>query len=528
MKRWTALTIAFTIIFILAGCAKQDWVAKVGNTIIYEDAVTERMIRGISREDAVKDLIEEAIMYNDALEKGYVELVQDELNNASNQLLVRNLYKIAVLDRIKIHPYTIKNRWNKMQKEVRARKISVSDMDNAKQIYRRLVIGDNFVELAREKSEDRSTASTGGDLGWVDYRAEIEPDLLEPILSLGKGKFSSPFESRGNWFIVMAEDIRFKEGTLTREEMDRIEQELKREEERRIAMEFLEHMKGLADIKFDDMVVKDISQSIDRSGLPDISALDPKSIVLKSGAKNINIEEFIKIVETRRRPPFDNPETIKTFLANYLVYEILLPIEAKRHRIHTAPEIKKDIEKRRMSVVLRKYNQNEIEKIVPEPTDSEIESYYKDNIVKYRDIARAKVKIIECKTEEEAKEARERLMKGEEFAQVAKEVSIHQSSARGGSLGWIRKEQHKELDQKVFTTTLNKITTPFHISLGWCILIVEDRKKERTKPLDEVRRQVISELKTQARQKIKDQLIEQLKEKFTVDIKEHKVEIPVT
>ncbi|MCK4256892.1 peptidylprolyl isomerase, partial [candidate division WOR-3 bacterium] len=142
--------------------------------------------------------------------------------------------------------------------------------------------------------------------------------------------------------------------------------------------------------------------------------------------------------------------------------------------------------------------------------------------------ARAKVKIIECKTEEEAKKARERLMKGEEFAHVAKEVSIHQSSARGGSLGWIRKEQHKELDQKVFTTTLNKITTPFHISLGWCILIVEDRKKERTKPLDEVRRQVISELKTQARQKIKDQLIEQLKEKFTVDIKEHKAEIPVT
>lgn len=524
MKRW----IAFALMFLLAGCVKQTWVAKVGNTIIYEEDVSERIARGMPRESALDELIGEALMYNDALEKGYLQAGEDEIERAVNGLTVRRLYENVVLKKIQVNSFMIKNYWNKLNKEVRARKISVRDREKAKKIYRRLIIGENFEELAREKSEDRATASKGGDLGWLDYKSQIEPELVERIFSLRKGKFSRPFQSDQNWFIVMVEDIRFKEDELTKEDVNRIRQELSRQRESRLASDYPEHLKRLARINFNEELVKNITESLAASGLPDTTSIDPSKVVMTSIIQDITLRDFVRISEPRRRPPFNDPENIKIFLSNYLIYEVLLPLEARRFKIHKYPDIEKEIETRRRGIVLRIYQMEEIEKYIREPNDSQIETYYNENIEKFRDPARAKVKIIETETENEAKEARQRLMNGEDFSGLAREVSIHASNTRGGNLGWVRKGQYRELDQKIFTAKLNEVTSPFRISTGWCIVLVDDRKEERIKPLNEVTRQVISEIKSQVREEMKGEILEQLKKKYIIEINRSITTTPIT
>jgi len=290
-------------------------------------------------------------------------------------------------------------------------------------------------------------------------------------------------------------------------------------EERKLSIAFLEHLRKLANIKFNEDVVNTLAKSTAKSGLPDISSCGPGSIVLISKAGNITADEFVKIAEQRRRPPFNDPENIKNFLTNYIIYEVLLSMEAKRHKIHKNPDVARTLERTKMSIIVRKYRQNETDARVTEPEDAEIRSYYKDNIKIFQEKARARVKIIECKTEKEAKIASERIKKGEDFAKVAKEVSTHSSKARGGNLGWITKGQHKELDQKVFSVHLNKITSPFRVSSGWCLIQVEDRKEARTKPLDEVRGWIIKEIQERQKKEITKNLIEELRAKIPVEVK---------
>ncbi|PIP12781.1 MAG: hypothetical protein COT45_02580 [bacterium (Candidatus Stahlbacteria) CG08_land_8_20_14_0_20_40_26] len=516
MKRWLALV----VVFILVGCVQEEWVAKVGNTILREEDVADRQARGMSREDALNELVEEALMYEDALDKGYLELVKTEIERNEKATTVRELYKKVVTDKIRIHPYMIKRYWNKSNKEVNAGIISIKDKEKAKQIYRRLSKGEDFGEIARKESEDKRTAKKDGDLGWVPYTARIEPNVKEVIFSLGKGKISSLFKSGENWVIIKVKDIKYKEGAkLNKDEQERIKSTLSRMEERELSIAFLEHLKKLANIKFNEDVVNTLAKSTAKSGLPDISSCGPGSIVLISKAGNITADEFVKIAEQRRRPPFDDPENIKNFLTNYIIYEVLLPMEAIRHKIHKNPEVARTLEQTKMSIIVRKYRQNETDARVTEPEDDEIKSYYKDNIKIFQEKARARVKIIECKTEKEAKIASERIKKGEDFAKVAKEVSTHSSKARGGNLGWITKGQHKELDQKVFSVHLNKITSPFHVSSGWCIIQVEDRKEARTKPLDEVRGWIIKEIQERQKKEITKNLMEELRAKIRVEVK---------
>ncbi|OYD15826.1 hypothetical protein CH333_04845 [candidate division WOR-3 bacterium JGI_Cruoil_03_44_89] len=517
MKRWLALA----IVFILVGCAREDWVAKVGNTIIRKEDVANRVARGMSREDALNELVGEALMYEDALDKGYLELVGDEIEKGEKGVTVRELYKKVVINRIRVHPYMIKRYWNKSNKEVKAKMISVKEKEKAEEIYRRLLKREDFGEIAGKESEDKKTSKMNGDIGWVQYTARIEPNLKEVIFSLGKGKISSPFISGGNWVIIKVEDIKYKEGAkLDKKTKEKIEGILKKEVERSLSIAFPEHLRKLANIKFNEDVVNTLAKSTGRSGLPDISSCGAGSIVLTSRAGNITADEFIKIAEQRRRPPLNDPENIKNFLANYLVYEVLLPIEARRHGIDKNPEVARNMERMKMDAVVKQYHRNEIDTRIVEPEDAETEAYYKNNIEKFKQKARAKVKVIECKTEKEAKRARERIKGGEDFAKVAKEVSIHPSKTRGGNLGWISKGQYKELGRKVFSARLNKLTAPLRISSGWCIILVEDRKEALTKPLGEVRKWIIKELMDEQRKEITKNLMEELKGKIPVELKE--------
>jgi len=258
MKRWLALV----VVFILVGCVQEEWVAKVGNTILREEDVADRQARGMSREDALNELVEEALMYEDALDKGYLELVKTEIERNEKATTVRELYKKVVTDKIRIHPYMIKRYWNKSNKEVNAGIISIKDKEKAKQIYRRLSKGEDFGEIARKESEDKRTAKKDGDLGWVPYTARIEPNVKEVIFSLGKGKISSLFKSGENWVIIKVKDIKYKEGAkLNKDEQERIKSTLSRMEERELSIAFLEHLKKLANIKFNEDVVNTLAKS---------------------------------------------------------------------------------------------------------------------------------------------------------------------------------------------------------------------------------------------------------------------------
>ncbi len=97
-----------------------------------------------------------------------------------------------------------------MVKEVKAQHIllklnEIRDNERAKteidRIQERLSAGDDFAELARAESDDMSTATQGGDLGWVVPR-RYSPDFARQLQQLGLDETSQPFKTDDGWHIV--------------------------------------------------------------------------------------------------------------------------------------------------------------------------------------------------------------------------------------------------------------------------------------------------------------------------------------
>jgi PPIC-type PPIASE domain/SurA N-terminal domain len=86
-----------------------------------------------------------------------------------------------------------------------------------------------------------------------------------------------------------------------------------------------------------------------------------------------------------------------------------------------------------------------------------------------------------------ARDVRERIVKGEDFAAVASEVSEDPTSAaKGGDLGEMtRGAVVKEFGDAAFTIPIGEISEPVETRFGFHILRVDERKPERLRPLEE-------------------------------------------
>ena len=108
-------------------------------------------------------------------------------------------------------------------------------------------------------------------------------------------------------------------------------------------------------------------------------------------------------------------------------------------------------------------------------------------------------------TEAEAKEVKERLMKGEDFATVAKEKS-KDPSAEGGDLGFFgHGKMLKPFEDAAFALKDGEISDPVQTQFGWHIIKVEERRTRPLPTFDQVKDTIISQLSAQkANQRLKE------------------------
>ncbi len=159
--------------------------------------------------------------------------------------------------------------------------------------------------------------------------------------------------------------------------------------------------------------------------------------------------------------------------------------------------------------------------------ESEVVNYYKLHPKEFIEPPEYKLRAIYLSAEErddeeiEAKkrEIAKKLTGGEEFSALVEVYSEGPGKERGGDLGSFRKgELEKILEEAVENLQVGDITPWLQVRNGWMLLKLDERKEERSRPFEEVRKEIEQKIFTQKSQKKLEEYFEELRRKSYIRI----------
>jgi peptidyl-prolyl cis-trans isomerase C len=169
------------------------------------------------RKKIIEQLLLQLIISQEAIKKGMDKQpeVLDQLD-LTRQSILANTF---VQDYLKSNPVSddmLKAEYEKVKvqmggSEYKARHILVESEAEAKSIITQLQKNPKtFDSLAKAKSKDAGSKSSGGDLGWFDPHAMV-PEFGAAVAKLTKGKLTEePVKSQFGYHVIMLDDSRSK------------------------------------------------------------------------------------------------------------------------------------------------------------------------------------------------------------------------------------------------------------------------------------------------------------------------------
>lgn len=164
-------------------------------------------------------------------------------------------------------------------------------------------------------------------------------------------------------------------------------------------------------------------------------------------------------------------------------------------------------ERRKIKYALLDVDQVRNSIVVP---DTEIEAFYKQNLQQYQTPAQVRASHILLKLEGKdekqvqalAEEIAAKAKAGADFAALARQYSEDESnSMNGGDLDYFgRGRMVAEFEQAAFAMKAGEISSPVKTAFGFHIIKVVDNKPDTTRPLAEVREEIVEQLKWQKAQ----------------------------
>ncbi|AUL46642.1 peptidylprolyl isomerase [Bordetella trematum] len=168
------------------------------------------------REQVKQEMINRQVFVQAAEKQGIAKQpdIQTEIDLARQGILVRALMA-DYLQKNPVSEATIEAEYNKIKKEqagkleYQVRHILVKDEKTAKDLEAQIKSGKlKFEDAAKKYSEDKGSATRGGELGWAPPSNYVAP-FAEAVSKLKKGQLADkPVQTQFGWHIIQVEDTR--------------------------------------------------------------------------------------------------------------------------------------------------------------------------------------------------------------------------------------------------------------------------------------------------------------------------------
>lgn len=218
---------------------KDEYIEQYGEDILKRETEDGILQEDILKKEVLEKLVKEELILEEA-KKSEVKLTEEEvekklegyiedlggMENYSKLLEKRNVseeevkkdiksqalmdkYKEETLEKIKVSDNEARE-FFELNKEdlirVRAKHILTLTEEEAEEILKQINYGENFEELAIEKSKDILSAAKGGDLGYFTKTDFLIKELVDAAFQLEIGEISDVVQTEIGYHIIKLED----------------------------------------------------------------------------------------------------------------------------------------------------------------------------------------------------------------------------------------------------------------------------------------------------------------------------------
>lgn len=110
----------------------------------------------------------------------------------------------------------------------------------------------DFAAVAREKSEERETASRGGEVGWL-AETQIQPEIRSKVTSQSKGSVTDPLRLSDGWYVVKVLEVKEAHTATLDEVKDQLIKLLRTERARANREAYLSKLQQQSPIALDEL-----------------------------------------------------------------------------------------------------------------------------------------------------------------------------------------------------------------------------------------------------------------------------------
>lgn len=150
-------------------------------------------------------------------------------------------------------------------------------------------------------------------------------------------------------------------------------------------------------------------------------------------------------------------------------------------------------------------------------TDERVQAAYDERIANAAPVQEVRASHILVKDEALAKELRQKIEDGADFAELAKEYGTDGTKENGGDLGWFTKEvMVPAFSEAAFALEEGQVSQPVQTQFGWHLIKLTGKRDKPKPTLEEVRGEIEGELSSTIAQEV----VAELREKADVSVDE--------
>ncbi len=242
----------------------------------------------------------------------------------------------------------------------------------------------------------------------------------------------------------------------------------------------------------------------------------PKKVIAKIGGAELTLDMLKNMIPAEHVNPLTR-EQMRNYVDRWVAHELIYQ-DAVRKGLNRSPKLHEVLKNAEKDFLVDASLDSLMNKRVDIDEESALQYYErnKDNFIVMKTEVRSLHILVA--NENEAAMVRVRSGKGEDFMEIAKQVSLDFKRNNRIDTGYFNEDDLiPEIGRVVFNTQIGSITQPIKSQFGYHLFKITDKRyPESVKSFDEVKKQIAERMVAEKREEIYKEYISSLKSKTDV------------